>query len=356
MLKRVISGNLYTLILCLCLAVPVYAKSVSVRGYYRKDGTYVRPHMRSSPDGNFWNNWSTKGNVNPYTGEMGTKTSPYGGSAVYSPYSGGSSFAPYGMPAMTTPYGVSSPYIINSPATMPFSSMPQINSGPNPYYGSGAYGGTAPVAQNSSAASFSASALAAQTSLPNEIEPAAARFLNAGDFPNAVIWYTEAVTKNNTEALREKLALSYFGLATIADPPTAMQLLHTSMAIKFLPQSEENLNNIVQGMGYDPYSSIDRMRFAEMAKLKKDTAGELVELQQAVLLDKSNGPALYRLAQSYAEHGMTNEAVRHYKLAGEAGVDPSRITEALSECASNPKRTTRLPDHFFVEVKNASQN
>jgi len=49
---------------------------VSVRGYYRKDGTYVRPHMRSDPDGNFNNNWSTKGNVNPYTGEEGTKTSP----------------------------------------------------------------------------------------------------------------------------------------------------------------------------------------------------------------------------------------------------------------------------------------
>ena len=28
---------------------------VSVRGYYRKDGTYVRPHMRSDPDGNFNN-------------------------------------------------------------------------------------------------------------------------------------------------------------------------------------------------------------------------------------------------------------------------------------------------------------
>ncbi|MED4285493.1 hypothetical protein P4679_26560 [Priestia megaterium] len=49
---------------------------VSVKGYYRKDGTYVRPHMRSDPDGNFENNWSTKGNINPYTGEEGTRTSP----------------------------------------------------------------------------------------------------------------------------------------------------------------------------------------------------------------------------------------------------------------------------------------
>jgi len=48
--------------------------SVSVKGYTRKDGTYVQPHYRSAPDGNFNNNWSTKGNVNPYTGKEGTKT------------------------------------------------------------------------------------------------------------------------------------------------------------------------------------------------------------------------------------------------------------------------------------------
>lgn len=30
---------------------------VYVEGYYRSDGTYVRPHMRSSPDGVKWNNY-----------------------------------------------------------------------------------------------------------------------------------------------------------------------------------------------------------------------------------------------------------------------------------------------------------
>jgi len=50
--------------------------SVTVKGYTRKDGTYVQPHNRSAPDGNFNNNWSTKGNVNPYTGKEGTKTTP----------------------------------------------------------------------------------------------------------------------------------------------------------------------------------------------------------------------------------------------------------------------------------------
>ena len=50
------------------------AGEVSVSGYFRRDGTWVAPHKRTSPDGNFDNNWSTRGNVNPYTGVPGTKT------------------------------------------------------------------------------------------------------------------------------------------------------------------------------------------------------------------------------------------------------------------------------------------
>ena len=46
---------------------------VSVRGYTRKDGTYVQPHMRSAPNGTKADNWSTLGNVNPYTGKVGTR-------------------------------------------------------------------------------------------------------------------------------------------------------------------------------------------------------------------------------------------------------------------------------------------
>lgn len=43
-----------------------------VNGYYRSDGTYVQPHYRSDPDGDPNNNYSHKGNVNPYTGKRGT--------------------------------------------------------------------------------------------------------------------------------------------------------------------------------------------------------------------------------------------------------------------------------------------
>ncbi len=49
---------------------------VFVRGYFRSGGTYVQPHYRSDPDGNFYNNWSTYPNVNPYTGRVGTRRTP----------------------------------------------------------------------------------------------------------------------------------------------------------------------------------------------------------------------------------------------------------------------------------------
>lgn len=44
-----------------------------VNGYYRKNGTYVQPHYRSDSNDTKADNWSTKGNVNPYTGKTGTK-------------------------------------------------------------------------------------------------------------------------------------------------------------------------------------------------------------------------------------------------------------------------------------------
>ncbi len=47
-----------------------------VNGYYRQNGTYVQPHHQTSPDANRYNNWSTQGNVNPYTGQPGT-VNPY---------------------------------------------------------------------------------------------------------------------------------------------------------------------------------------------------------------------------------------------------------------------------------------
>lgn len=48
-----------------------------VRGYYKpRTGSYVMPHYRTSPNSSRFDNWSTRGNYNPYTGSKGY-TSPY---------------------------------------------------------------------------------------------------------------------------------------------------------------------------------------------------------------------------------------------------------------------------------------
>ena len=47
--------------------------TVHVNGYYRSNGTYVQPYYRTSPNNTVFDNWSTSPNLNPYTGEIGTK-------------------------------------------------------------------------------------------------------------------------------------------------------------------------------------------------------------------------------------------------------------------------------------------
>ncbi len=47
---------------------PVHVK---VKGYYKSDGTYVTSHYRTAPNSTNRDNFSTKGNLNPYTGEKG---------------------------------------------------------------------------------------------------------------------------------------------------------------------------------------------------------------------------------------------------------------------------------------------
>lgn len=54
----------------------VLARDVYVHGYTRSDGTYVQPYYRTAPDHNIYNNYSTQGNINPYTGRVGT-VNPY---------------------------------------------------------------------------------------------------------------------------------------------------------------------------------------------------------------------------------------------------------------------------------------
>ena len=44
-----------------------------VSGHMTRRGSYVKPHQRTAPDSTKLNNWSTRGNLNPYTGKRGSK-------------------------------------------------------------------------------------------------------------------------------------------------------------------------------------------------------------------------------------------------------------------------------------------
>ncbi len=46
------------------------SRQVWVKGHYRKDGTYVPGHYRTSPDGNCQNHYDYPGNYNPNTMEF----------------------------------------------------------------------------------------------------------------------------------------------------------------------------------------------------------------------------------------------------------------------------------------------
>jgi hypothetical protein len=48
-----------------------------VNGYFKKDGTYVDGYYRSRPNSTNTDNYSTQGNVNPYTGKSGTRARDY---------------------------------------------------------------------------------------------------------------------------------------------------------------------------------------------------------------------------------------------------------------------------------------
>jgi hypothetical protein len=60
-------------LLVAAVSFPAMAADQYVQGYMKRDGTYVAPHHRTAPDHNPYNNYSTQGNANPYTGKSGSR-------------------------------------------------------------------------------------------------------------------------------------------------------------------------------------------------------------------------------------------------------------------------------------------
>jgi hypothetical protein len=60
----------------LLVLLPMVSDAAQVDGYFRKDGTYVAPHQRTTPDSNPYNNYNFPGNYNPNRGQI-TPGDPY---------------------------------------------------------------------------------------------------------------------------------------------------------------------------------------------------------------------------------------------------------------------------------------
>ena len=56
--------------------------TTTVSGYTRSNGTYVQSHVRTMPNSTNWDNFSTKGNTNPYTGTTGNRARDYSSDAL----------------------------------------------------------------------------------------------------------------------------------------------------------------------------------------------------------------------------------------------------------------------------------
>ncbi|MEK7515615.1 MAG: hypothetical protein AAB555_01610 [Patescibacteria group bacterium] len=75
-MKKIITGLTLAFLLFVS-AGSVEAKTVRVKSYYKPStGSYVMPSHRTSPNTSKFDNYSTKGNYNPYTGKKGT-VNPY---------------------------------------------------------------------------------------------------------------------------------------------------------------------------------------------------------------------------------------------------------------------------------------
>ncbi|TKC10855.1 hypothetical protein FA048_11855 [Pedobacter polaris] len=70
--------NLLLMLFVLLISATTYSQ-VSVKGYYKGNGTYVQPHERTPPNNTITDNYSYPGNYNPNTGKVtgsSTYTSP----------------------------------------------------------------------------------------------------------------------------------------------------------------------------------------------------------------------------------------------------------------------------------------
>jgi hypothetical protein len=77
---QVIKGILVAL--PLFFVSPLVTADTWVNGYVKRDGTYVEGHYRQDRNSTNLDNYSTQGNVNPYSGAPGARARDYSSEAL----------------------------------------------------------------------------------------------------------------------------------------------------------------------------------------------------------------------------------------------------------------------------------
>lgn len=120
------------LIIAVLFTTALSFAQVSVRGYYRSNGTYVQPHQRTYPNYTRNDNYSTIGNINPYTGKAGTlPRDGYTSTRTSSSYSKPTSYSSssYSTPTYSSSYSSSSYTTPTTYSTPSYSSSSTIYTG-----------------------------------------------------------------------------------------------------------------------------------------------------------------------------------------------------------------------------------
>ena len=74
MINKLIITILIVFSLLLGTGTSTVSAASRVNGYTRKNGTYVQPYYKTSPNSVRYDNYSYKGNYNPYSGKTGTRS------------------------------------------------------------------------------------------------------------------------------------------------------------------------------------------------------------------------------------------------------------------------------------------
>lgn len=297
------------------------SRSVHVRSYTRKDGTFVRSHSRSAPGGGFSN--SSSSTYHGYTGPAGSGSAPYG-----SPYQN---------------------------SVSGFGSYPTGPVDPLATYG-GAFG--SPSTYNPNALNNRFEPMNGANNPPPSFNTAdewvayAEQMTRAGEFEQAVQAYGKAIAIAPSAELNERLAIAYCQLARSKDTQSSFQFFHRSLAIAQIPSTEQYLADALRKSKRDPLSFKQRMIAADIARRLGDHIGEIIEYQAAAKLEPNSKDVHLALARAYARSGLHKAALSEFQHATACGINPELIAKELQHCEQLRDTESLLPAHYFSNLRN----